>query len=531
VDSDYKEKPQLERKYQVMFSGKWDIATLVVLQIVLGSVYLSSVPRIYIDEVWDSSLGYNLAHQGTLKHPFIEGFGGMQVHFVQSRVVLPLVCAAIFKVVPYNIATSRIGSVLFGALVVVSIYAIMRRWFGEKQAFWIALATIINPWFFEVSRRVRPEIYYTALALVFLWVLVVFFDSGSRRSAFFAGVLAGLSALTHPNGIIIVFSISLAVVIWNRNKPIGRLILWASAGFLIVILPYIIYVLWAIQDPQVSFIKQMQASMAQRPFLHSEIIRWRSFLRWPKGAPLAAVMLTAWLAAWYRSSSAEKILATIIPLFAFLLSFASVNPTGRYLAAIVPFSAALIIRFIWRIITGSSAILQNWLKTRFAIGMCTGFVYLLMCIAGITSLFYYFLGADVNKVIQRIASVVGPDSRVFGNPILWFGHDRYKYGPWIYIPENEPVTLRKAINRVSKYRFDYAVRIAYLSGTQLPPPTMPDFRNDCLDDWICRIFGTKIDEFYDPYYGPIEIYKLNWDKPFPKVKRGDSGRRVLQPLE
>jgi 4-amino-4-deoxy-L-arabinose transferase-like glycosyltransferase len=494
-----------------MAGCKRDIAVLIVLQVVLGLAYLSSIPRLFTDEAWDSSVGYNLAHKGTLSHPFIEGFGGMHINFVQNRVVLPFVCAAIFKVAGYGVLTSRIGSLIFSLLAVVGLYAVTRRWFGEKQAFWIVLATIINPWFFEVSRRARPEIYYTALALVFLWLMVVFFDSGSRRTAFFAGVFAGLSTLTHPNGVIIVFSISLAMVIWNRNKSIGRLILWASVGFSIVILLYIVYVLWAIQDPQVSFIKQMQASMLQRPFLRSEIIRWRVFLRWPKGAPLAAVMLTAWLAAWYCSSSAEKILATIILLFAFLLSFASVNPTGRYLTAIVPFFSALIVRLIWRIINGN-VILQNWRKTRFAIGLCTGFVYLLMCIVGIMLLFYYFLGADFNKVIQRVASVVEPDSRVYGDPVLWFGQDHYQYGPWLYISENEPITVREAINWASKYRFDYAVRVTSPpTGIRLPPKSMPDFRVDNLCDQICRIFGTKIDEFYDPYYGPVEIYKLNWE--------------------
>ena len=115
-----------------MFGGKRDIVILVILQIILGSVYLGSVPRIYVDEVWDSSIGYNLACQGTLKHPFVEGFGGMEVHFVQSRVVLPLVCAAIFKVAGYSIVASRIGSVLFGVLAVVSLYAVMCRWFGRE---------------------------------------------------------------------------------------------------------------------------------------------------------------------------------------------------------------------------------------------------------------------------------------------------------------------------------------------------------------------------------------------------------------
>jgi len=184
----------------------------------LGLVCLRDIPRIYVDEVWDSSLGYSVAYSCTLKHQFVEGFGGMDVHCVQNRVVLPLVCAAIFKVVGYSILTSRIVSLIFSVLVVVILYDIMRRWFGGKQAVCIGLATIIHPWFFEVSRRVRPEIYYIALALAVLWFLILFFDSGSRRTAFFAGVFAGLSALTHPNGLTIVFSIGCAVILWLRTR-------------------------------------------------------------------------------------------------------------------------------------------------------------------------------------------------------------------------------------------------------------------------------------------------------------------------
>ena len=243
----------------------------------LGLAYISSVPRIYIDEVWDSSLGYSIAFKGSLRHPFVEGFGGIDVHFVQNRVVLPFVCAAIFKIAGYSILTSRIGSLILSILAIISLYAVMHRWFGEKQAFWICLATIINPWFFEVSRRARPEIYYTALALVFLWLMLLFFDSGSKRTAFFVGVLVGLCCLTHPNGLLLVFSISFAVLLWIETKSIARLFLWASVGFLLVILTYIVYVLWAIQDPQVSFLEQMQISMLYRSLLHDEIIRWKFF--------------------------------------------------------------------------------------------------------------------------------------------------------------------------------------------------------------------------------------------------------------
>lgn len=499
-----------------MFSWKRDIVILIVLQVALGLAYLETVPRIYIDEVWDSSLGYNLAYRGALKHPFVEGLGGMHIHFVQNRVVLPLVCAAIFKVAGYSISTSRIGSLLFGALAVVSLYAVMRRWFGEKQAFWIGLATVIHPWFFEVSRRARPEIYYTALALTFLWLMMLFFDSGSRRTAFFAGVLAGLLGLTHPTGLILVFPIAWAVILWLSSKPIGRLIQWASVGFVVVILPYIIYVFWATQNPEVSFMGQMQSPMLHRLFLHGEIIRWKSFFQWPKGAPLAIIMLVSWIVAWYRSSAADKTLATIIALFVLILPFATVNPTSRYLVAITPFFSALMVRLVWRIMAGGGVIWQNWYKSKFVISAGIVSIYVLMCIVAISIMFYRLRGADFGRVIDRVASVVGPESRVYGTAIFWVGHERYRYGPCLIT--YEPIRFMQSINMVRKHSFDYAVRTAWLfespTGIAVAPYSMPAFRKDCLIDRVCKIFGTKIDEFRDPYYGPVEIYKLNWDKSF-----------------
>lgn len=497
-----------------MFGWKRDIVLLVVLQLVLGLAYLKTVPRIYVDEAWDSSLGYNLANTGSLKHPFVEGLGGMNIHYVPPRVVLPVVCATIFKVAGYSIVASRIGSVLFGVLAVVSLYVVMRRWFGEKQGLFIGLATIIHPWFFEVSRRARPEVYYIGLGLVVLWLMTVFFDSGSHRAAFFAGVFAALSALAHPTGLILVFAIGCAVIVWQRGKLLMHLIPWATIGFTITILPYVIYVFWAIQDTQVSFAEQMQSSMLHTLTLYSEIFRWKRFLQWPKGAPLAIIMLISWIVAWYRSSAADRTLATIIVLFALILPFATVTPYARYLVATTPFFSALMVRLFWRVAAaGKGVIWQNWHKFRFAIVTGTAVIYLSTCITAIGLMFYHLRGADFSKVINHVASVVGREGRVYGDPIFWVGHDQYQYGPCLIAYED--IFLTDAIKIAHKHGFDYAVRTAWLlsppRGFGRPPDIMPAFRKSCLEDHMCRLFGTKIDEFYDPYYGPIEIYKLNWD--------------------
>jgi hypothetical protein len=498
---------------QPAVAWKRDIVVLICLQIALGIIYLKTVPRLYIDEVWDSSLGYSLAYFGELRHQFIEGFGGMHIHFVQPRVILPFVCAAIFKMAGYSILASRMGSLVFSVLAVVSLYALMRHWFGEKQAVCIVIATIFHPWFFEVSRRVRPEIYCIALATATLWCMVHSLDSGSQRTALLAGILAALVSLAHPLGFILDFALAAAVLIWLRNRKIWRLILWTCLGFAVVILPYIVYVLWSIQDPGVHFFEQMQSGWGQRgAFLSGEISRWKNFLQWPKGIPLAIIMIASWLLAWYRPTTADKVLATIIGLFCLVLPFVFINTCGRYLAVVTPFFCALMVRLVWRIMAGRGVLLQNWYKLRFIVSVSIVAIYISICVTAISIMFYRLGGADFMNVVNRIASVVGRQDRVYGEVMFWLGHDRYHYGP--FPVDSSVIPLRQTTDMVRKHHFDYAVRTAWSFsssyGVASPPADMPAFRPSYTIDQVCSQFGTKVDEFRDPYFGPVEIYKLNW---------------------
>jgi hypothetical protein len=493
---------------------KRDIAILIVLQIALGSIYLKTVPRLYTDEVWDSSLGYSLAYFGELRHQFVEGFGGMQIHFVQPRVILPLVCGVIFKIAGYSILAGRIGSLILSLLAVVSLYALMRRWFGDKQSFCIVIVTILHPWFFTTSRTIRPEIYCTALSLAALWCIVYSFDSNLRLAAFLAGVIAALASLTHPLGLIINAAVVASVVIWMRNRKFPGLSLWSCLGFVVIILPYIVYVLLSIQNPDVNFFEQMHSGWGQRSTLIAgEISRWKNFLQWPKLAPLAVIMLGSWLLAWHRSTYADKILATTISLYAIILPISSTNTAGRYLAPVAPLFCALMIRAVWRVSAGPTVLLRNWGKLRFIIGAGVVVIYVSMCFTAIEMMIYRLHGADFEKVIARVASTVGRENSVYGEGIFWLGHDRYRYGP--YPVDASTVPLRQTVDMIRKHRFDYAIRGAWSFassyGAASPPADMPAFRPTLTIDQVCERFGTKVDEFRDPYFGPIEIYKLNWD--------------------
>lgn len=495
-------------------NAKWNKVIFLVLfmQICMGLTCLKTVPRLYMDEAWDSSLGYVFSNTGVIRHPFLEGFGGMEVHFIQPRILQPLFSSVIFKVAGYSITTSRLGSLFFGVLAIVCLYGIMRKWFGEKQAVFICIATVINPWFFEISRRARPEIYYAALALAVLWCVVHAIEKNSRITAFSAGVLSALSSLAHPSGFVMSIAIIIAVLLWLRTRTLWQLILWAGLGFVIAMLPYFIYVAFCTQDPAVDFMQQMQNGSIKMGFLTGETMRWKNFLQWPKGIPLLAIFGVSCIAGFYRSTAADKSLVTIIFVYALITPFASVNNAGRYLACLTPLFAALIIRFVWRISFGKNLFPGKWRKTRLTLAFGTVAAYTLFSVAGISLLFYRLAGADFDNVVDNIATVVDKDSSVYGEKMLWWGHNSFHYGPFTADYTVQP--WQQTIEMVRKHRFDYAVRSAWTFGTShgiaKAPDKMPDFRPNYMVDQVCMKYGTKIHEFYDPYFGAFEVYKLDW---------------------
>ncbi|MHC4498541.1 MAG: glycosyltransferase family 39 protein [Planctomycetota bacterium] len=491
------------------------VVILIICQLALSLVYIKTVPRFYHDEAWEASLGHSLAYEGRLRHGIIEGWGGMHIHFVQNQVVLPWICAAIYRLAGFGLTTSRLGSVILSVIAIISTYGVTRRWFGHRQALLIGLATVFHPWFFEVSRRVRPEIYYIAFSLAALWALVRALDSRSHRTLFLAGLLAGLAALAHPTGLVLIFSLSVAVVVWQPAKINKRIVLWTAVGFAAALLPYVLYVLWCIEDPRISFYEQMMVGRLRGPRLMGEFFRWKHFLQWPKGAPLALILFASWLWGCYRSTSADKILATTIAIYSIVLPFATVNNTSRYLVALSPLFCALLVRFVWRItVPGSPIAPGRWRNCRIITGLCIAGIYLVMSLTAISIMFYRLHKADLYKLLDRVAAPIDPGSRVYGEMIFWMEQKRYHYGP--YPVEFRDGEWQQDIEAVMKHRFDYAVRTAWLwassHGVALPPATMPAFRPSYTLDEVCRRFGTKIDEFRDPYFGPVEIYKLNWDR-------------------
>jgi 4-amino-4-deoxy-L-arabinose transferase-like glycosyltransferase len=488
------------------------VGVLIFVQILLSSVYLKTVPRLYNDEPWEASIGYEMAERGMLRHGFIEGWGGMHVHFVQNQVLMPFVLAGIYKIAGFGIVSSRVGSVMMSVLAVASTFFVIRRLFGKTAALWAALGLIFYPWFFEISRRVRPEIYFLALGMTALWLLLIALEDKSRVKALLAGLFAGLAALTHPTGLVLVGVIFISAAIWFRSKGFWKIAVFAAGGFAFAILPYVLYILWAVQDPQVNFFEQMRGGKTvvktAAVAMQSEVRRWQSLFQWPKGIPLAAIMLGGWAAAWYRSTKADKFAASVILFFAMAMPFSTVNTTGRYLIALSPFMVLLLVRLVMRIVSRVGQ--RNNKKLGIAAGALIVVVYVVISFAAIGILLVRLGGADFDRVIDKVAAVTGPEAKVYGEFILWMGKPVGKLNYGYY-----PLTCdwRQTLEMVKSEQYDYAVRSLHFGssgGISRPAEVLPNWRDETMDI-LCRQYGTKVASFYDPYFGPFEIYKLNWE--------------------
>ncbi|MBN1787142.1 MAG: glycosyltransferase family 39 protein [Sedimentisphaerales bacterium] len=471
-----------------------------------------------MDEVWDASIGYEFATTGMLRQPFIHNFGGMEVYFMQPRVLLPVICSGVFKLTDYSIAASRLPSLILGLLAVIALYHAAGKLFNSKQSFFITLAVIINPWFWLNCRRCRPEIYCTAFGLFFLWLVILYFRKDRPLYAFLAGMMVALALLSHINGLIITAAISISWLIWKEKPHLLKFVFWALPAFILTILPYVIYTFWADRYPDVSFLEQMRINSPHASALvglKGEITRWRIFLQLPLGIPFALVMFGSLVTAWWRSASEDKFAATVVIIYILVLPFFTVNVIADYLLAAVPFFCVLIVRFICRL--SEFSFLSRSKRIHYIIRLCVILIYVATSLSPIAIMFYRLSGkGDFNHVIKEVTKVIEPGSKVDAISVFWIGHKKYEYGPYL-MTYSGALSLKDALEWAYSQSFDYSIRTSWNGdplGFKKLPDNMPEFRPYYITDNICKMFGTKVHEFYSEYYGPMEIYKIDWSNAY-----------------
>lgn len=136
-------------------------------------------------------------------------------------------------------------SVLAGGASVVALYGFLRSAFDRRLAMVGGALLCVLPYAVRFSSDVQSDGVYLAL---FLWAVAQLWSSlgvGSKRSAFWAGVLSGLAYLTRPEGVgvLVVGLILAAEKGWRREWTASVALAWSGAicaGFALLAGPYLL---------------------------------------------------------------------------------------------------------------------------------------------------------------------------------------------------------------------------------------------------------------------------------------------------
>lgn len=191
---------------------------IFVLAVLVGVVYNLTVARGYFPQR-DSFAYQTIAFNILDHHCFCSGQG-----VTVSRAPLwPLLISGISLVVGRANLFDRLFLCLLNAGTCVLVYALVRDLFGRRLGLLAGFFAAIYPALYIYTGWLYTETLYTFLQTAVVYILLRIQRGGDRdwRLWGLCGVLLGMLALTHPNGVLVTGLMALwaVVLVWRRLLP------------------------------------------------------------------------------------------------------------------------------------------------------------------------------------------------------------------------------------------------------------------------------------------------------------------------
>ncbi|MBD2715814.1 hypothetical protein KBK19_12285 [Microvirga sp. STR05] len=321
------------------------LPSLVGLAVAL--LLLSTYQRIIqIDEAWIGEQAYWAARDGVVRSELFRGFLHAEVRQLVYHKLFVWQAAGLIRVAGWSVTALRLLSLAYLGLFVGLCWRYLRTLDLRPCSRWLYMLLLLaNTLVAEFSFTFRPEIMLMTLGFASWQCLQL--AAHARRGLWYvagAGLLAGLAALTHLNGLIFVGAGGL-LLLWRRQAVAvvvfaGPVLVCAGCYFLEVGL----LGAWAAFGQQLQPAVQPEAGVGAglRRLLHEHKRLFHSF----KESPLSVCALLA-SAVLYRHRSRfaagwlpELLLYTLALLV--LLAVGSQNDNSFYTILYIPFLVLLI---------------------------------------------------------------------------------------------------------------------------------------------------------------------------------------------
>jgi len=195
-------------------------------------LFLANIPGLYvdIDEAWLGEQAHFLSQDGIVRSEMFDGFLHYDERILVYHKGFILAGAVFLKIFGFGLFSLRIVSLLSLAFIFILMFRICRRYYDTITFLCSAVIFLLCPLIFRNSILYRPELLVALLGLLSFTCLKIFLDWGNNRWLIISGLMAGLAAFSHLNGLIFIGAGG-AVLAYRRQW--SKLIIFGVASFAI----------------------------------------------------------------------------------------------------------------------------------------------------------------------------------------------------------------------------------------------------------------------------------------------------------
>lgn len=208
----------------MFFKKKFGMIIILFIFLLLNVILINFYNNIF----WDSAVYIGMGK-------FLYSFGNSGFLEPSRPIILPLILGFIWKINLDVVIFGKILELLFGGGCIYLTYLICKQIFNKKIALISALFLAFSPTFFIFSTKILTEIP----SLFFILLSVYFF---TNKKYFLTGLFAGIAFLTRFLELFLFFVIFIIFLLcFNKEKKFLKNLSYLLIGFLIIIVPYLIF--------------------------------------------------------------------------------------------------------------------------------------------------------------------------------------------------------------------------------------------------------------------------------------------------
>lgn len=179
--------------------GGWTSAVFLALGC-LHAFSLLRFPPPFIDEAWYASHALGVLHTGRPLGPLHQGvFASIEGAWTYFPIIGSLLPALAIHLLGVNILAVRLVALAFGLALLLSVYVIARRLYGQRAGILVLPLLGVSAPFFLSAHLARPDVAVAAAGFGAIALYLTGGGSTSLVKSMLAGLLIGLAFEYHPN--------------------------------------------------------------------------------------------------------------------------------------------------------------------------------------------------------------------------------------------------------------------------------------------------------------------------------------------